>query len=246
MLELRIVGVGLVQLGQDLLAFLLLTDRLVGELVAAPQPLAHHRPEVHLLGGLVPGFLDDKGFSHFLAQRHWSGLAPVAAVGPDSSSDSIRLTSSWSRPSTSKTLVMVPPARSLRAWWACFPARASTSSERFRSAFAVRAKRQTESARPLRASPAASALHGIAVDEPGQAGAAGTRPSCRPPRHAGPADRPECSPYPAARHLRAGKRPGSGVASGDPASRGVIKEGVLTKAREILPDTGNWSGSFTS
>ena len=41
---------------------------IVGEPVAAGHVLAHGRPEVHLLGGLVPGLLDDQLLSHLLAE----------------------------------------------------------------------------------------------------------------------------------------------------------------------------------
>ncbi len=66
--EFRVTGIHLVELGQDLLALLLLADRLMREPVAVGQPVAHRRPKVHLLGGLVPGFLDDQGLCHLLAQ----------------------------------------------------------------------------------------------------------------------------------------------------------------------------------
>ena len=68
-LELRVVGVQLVQLSQDVLGFLLLPGALVGQLVAAGHVLAHRGPEVHLLQRLVPGLLDDQLLGHLLAQQ---------------------------------------------------------------------------------------------------------------------------------------------------------------------------------
>src|SRR5262245_56249857 len=81
-LEVRIVSVRLVEPGQHLLALLLLADSPVGELAAAGQALAHGRPEVHFLRGLVPGLLDDQSLGHLLAQRELVRAGACGLRGP--------------------------------------------------------------------------------------------------------------------------------------------------------------------
>ena len=83
-------------------------------------------------------------------------------------------------------------------------------------------------------------LRGIAVDEPGQVGPAwdqalaADRPTVLDLR-----TDPNVPPIPPHATFEQIKDAASAMLKGDPDRWGVIKEGVMTKAREILPGTGN-------
>jgi pyruvate dehydrogenase (quinone) len=83
-------------------------------------------------------------------------------------------------------------------------------------------------------------LHGIAVDEPGQVGPAwdqalaADRPAVLDVR-----TDPNVPPIPPHATLAQIKDAAAALLKGDPDRWSVIKEGVMTKAREILPGTGN-------
>jgi pyruvate dehydrogenase (quinone) len=83
-------------------------------------------------------------------------------------------------------------------------------------------------------------LHGIAVDEPGQVGSAwdqalaADRPTVLDLR-----TDPNVPPIPPHASFEQIKDAAAALLKGDPDRWGVIKEGVMTKAREILPGTGN-------
>ena len=83
-------------------------------------------------------------------------------------------------------------------------------------------------------------LHGIAVDEPGHVGPAWDR--------ALTADRPtvldlrtdpDVPPIPPHATFEQAKDAAMALLKGDPDRWGVLKEGLMTKAREILPGNGN-------
>ena len=86
-------------------------------------------------------------------------------------------------------------------------------------------------------SPAASACTAIAVDKPDQVGAAWDQAlAADRPTVLDFTDRPRRAAHPAARHLRADQGRRQGAAQGRRRTAwGIIKEGVMTKAREVLP-----------
>jgi hypothetical protein len=111
LLELRFAGLGLVQLVEDFFALLLFVDGGVGQ-VAPVGDLSRTVGQKYIssTASCLGSSITSCSTSFFRRARSLSS-APVAAVGPASSSASICLTSSWSWPSTSNTFgVVVPPS----------------------------------------------------------------------------------------------------------------------------------------
>ena len=82
-------------------------------------------------------------------------------------------------------------------------------------------------------------LHGIAVDQPGPGWPGlGPGPHRGPPHDPGRTHRPDIPPIPPHATFEQAKDAALALLKGDPDRWGVLKEGLLTKAREILPGQG--------
>jgi pyruvate dehydrogenase (quinone) len=83
-------------------------------------------------------------------------------------------------------------------------------------------------------------LHGIAVDEPGQVGPAWDRAlAANRPTVLDLRTDPDVPPIPPHATFEQAKDAAMALLKGDPDRWGVLKEGLMTKAREILPGKGN-------